>query len=129
MRILRRRPDMDDLRRRAAEEADALYRDLPAELGARARAVPLVFEGTPDEALVRSGVAPETLGLFVGVPFAEEPTGAPLPPEILLFLENLWASAGGRDAEFRAEVRRTILHEIGHYLGLDEDDLLERDLD
>ncbi len=129
MKIHRRPPDFDDLRGRAADEAESLLNELPAELAARARALPLVFEGTPSEALVRSGIAPETLGLFIGAPFAEEPTGGPLPSEILLFLENLWAAAGGRDREFRAEVRRTLLHELGHYLGLDEGDLLERDLD
>jgi predicted Zn-dependent protease with MMP-like domain len=35
----------------------------------------------------------------------------------------------GDAATFREEVRRTYLHELGHYLGLDEDDLADRDLD
>jgi predicted Zn-dependent protease with MMP-like domain len=30
---------------------------------------------------------------------------------------------------FQEEVRRTYLHELGHYLGLDEEALAERDLD
>jgi len=129
MRLRRRFPPFDDLRRRASEAAEELYGALPPALGERARAVPLVFEGTPGADLVGSGVAPETLGLFIGSPFAEEPAGHPLPSEILLFLENLWVSAGGEDAAFREEVRRTLLHELGHYLGLDEEGLTARDLD
>ena len=42
-------------------------------------------------------------------------------PRIRLFLDNLWEDCD-RDLEtFRDEVRITLLHELGHYLGLDED--------
>ena len=127
---LRRRPvPFERLRQWAEDEAGALLTALPPELRAAARALPLVFEGTPGADLVRSGIAPETLGLFVGNTYAEEPVGRPLPSEILLFLENLWAAARGREARFREEVRRTLLHELGHYLGLDEPGLTARDLD
>ena len=129
MKIRRRPIPLDELRRRAAEEAEALIDDLPPQLRGAARALPLVFEGTPGADLVRSGVAPETLGLFVGNAFANEPTGHPLPSEIILFLENLWAVARGDEPAFREQVRRTLLHELGHYLGLNEDGLAARDLD
>lgn len=129
MRIRRRPVSFDELRRRATETAEALYLELPPPLRTAARRLPLVIEGTPGAELVRSGVAPETLGLFVGSPFAEEPMGAPVPPEIILFVENLWAAAEADEDEYRAEVRRTLLHELGHYLGLDEQDLMRRDLD
>jgi len=129
MRMRRRPVPFEELRRRAAETAEALFCELPPPLSAAARRLPLVIEGTPGADLVRSGVAPETLGLFVGSPHAEEPAGAPVPSEIMLFVENLWAAAGADDDEYRAEVRRTLLHELGHYLGLDEQDLVQRDLD
>ena len=54
---------------------------------------------------------------------------APAPTEIILYMENIWEYAGRRSPDFREEVRRTYLHELGHYLGLDEDDLFDRDLD
>jgi predicted Zn-dependent protease with MMP-like domain len=49
-----------------------------------------------------------------------------------LFLENLWLmieEEGGDERDFRFEVRTTLLHELGHYLGLNEEDLEERGLE
>ena len=56
--------------------------------------------------------------------------GAPASPtpRIRIWLENLWDVAEGDMASFRAEVRTTLLHEIGHVLGWDEEDLEERGL-
>ena len=111
----------------ATEEWERLLADLPPELAVVARTLPVVCEGTPGEALVRAGVAPETMGLFVGSAYAE--LGAsPMPSQMLLFLENIWVSAEGSESRFREEVRRTLLHELGHYLGLDEDGLSARGL-
>ncbi len=53
----------------------------------------------------------------------------PLPPQIILFLENLWDLAEADQEIFRDEVHTTYLHELGHYLGLDEDDLFDRGLE
>ena len=55
--------------------------------------------------------------------------GSSLPPQIILFLENLWDFAEGDEEIFRDEVHTTFLHELGHYLGLDEDELTERGLE
>ena len=48
---------------------------------------------------------------------------------LILFLENLWDSAGGDEGDFCQEVRTTFLHELGHYLGLGEDELDARGLE
>jgi len=58
-----------------------------------------------------------------------EPEASPLPAQIILFLENLWDFAEEDEEFFREEVRTTYLHELGHYLGLNEIDLEERGLD
>ena len=55
-------------------------------------------------------------------------TMAPLPAQIILFLENIRDAAEGDDAVYQEEIRATLLHELGHYLGLDEADLDERGL-
>ena len=47
----------------------------------------------------------------------------------LLFLGNILEEADEAGTTFEEEVGRTYLHELGHYLGLDEDALAERDLD
>jgi predicted Zn-dependent protease with MMP-like domain len=64
---------------------------------------------------------PDLLGLFEGCSRADPaPESASQLPRIRLFLDNLWDYAEGRMDTFRDEVRITLLHEIGHYLGLDE---------
>ena len=76
------------------------------------------------------GVESDTLGLFLGDPYPDEISGDdPLPPQIILFINNLWDLAGDNEETFREEVRTTLLHEIGHYFGLDEEDLEVRGLE
>jgi predicted Zn-dependent protease with MMP-like domain len=70
----------------------------------------------------------DTLGLFTGAEYAEEGR-IPMPPQIILFLENIWDQAEGDGNVFRGEIRTTFLHELGHFFGLDEDDLTERGLE
>jgi predicted Zn-dependent protease with MMP-like domain len=124
------RTDWPRLHALALEEVEATLAELPAPLRDRAQALPVTFERVPNAAHRQDGVEPDTLGLFVGPEFAyEESTAEPLPPQIILFLENLWGLAGADEEVFRDEVHTTYLHELGHYLGLDEDDLFERGLE
>jgi predicted Zn-dependent protease with MMP-like domain len=46
-----------------------------------------------------------------------------------LFLLNIWDEADHGEAAFRREVRITLLHELGHYLGLNEKELADRELE
>jgi predicted Zn-dependent protease with MMP-like domain len=124
------RLDLQRLTALAREEVEATLAALPAPLAERAKALPITFERRPNAAHRRDGIEPDTLGLFVGPEFAyEETTTMPLPPQIILFLENIWDLAEADEEFFREEVRTTYLHELGHYLGLDEDDLFERGLE
>jgi predicted Zn-dependent protease with MMP-like domain len=109
-----------------AEVAETLA-GLPADLKDRACALPIVYEPVPNKAMVEDGLDPDTLGLFVGPDFADEHLG-PLPPQVILFLENIWDMVEADEEEFRFEVRTTLMHELGHYLGLDEEELDERGL-
>jgi predicted Zn-dependent protease with MMP-like domain len=114
----------------ASEEVEDTLSALPAELQAKARALPVTFEPNPNTGLQEDGIAPDTLGLFVGPEFSEEGmTLVPLPPQIILFLTNLWDFVEHDEEIFREEVHTTFMHELGHYLGLDEDDLWDRGLD
>ena len=119
------------LERMAKREVEALRLQLPREMARRAADVPVVMLPRPTKAMVRDdGVDPDLLGLFVGPNCAEGvESGDPLPPEILLFLENLWDYADGDEEIFREEVRVTYYHELGHYLGLEEGDLEDRGLE
>lgn len=116
------------LTRLAAVEMEALIRALPAPLQDAARDVPIVFERRPDADLVASGIDPDVMGLFEGPSLQEDESGG-LPPRIILFLANILEEAEGDEEVFREEVRTTLLHELGHYLGLDESGLFDRELD
>jgi predicted Zn-dependent protease with MMP-like domain len=113
----------------AEDEVRRTIHQLPAPLGDRARALPCTCEHRPNADLQADGIAEDTLGLFVGEEMAE--TGAtlcPMPAQIILFLDNLWQFADEDEDAYREEVRITYLHELGHYLGLNELDLDDRDL-
>lgn len=120
--------DWPQLHRLALEEIEATLAELPAPLRERAKQLPVTFEPAPNAGLVADGIASDTLGLFTGAEFVEE-GHIPLPPQIILFLENLWDFAEQDEDIFLDEVHTTYLHELGHYLGLDEDDLFERGLE
>ena len=115
----------------AEREVRDLWRKLSPEVARHADGIPVVCFPAPTREMVEDeGLEPDLLGLFVG-PALDEAEGLddPLPPEILLFLENLWDYAEEDPGIFREEVRRTYLHELGHYLGLEENDMAPRDLD
>jgi predicted Zn-dependent protease with MMP-like domain len=111
-----------------AEVAQTLAR-LPEPLRARAGELPLTCEHAPSPELQLDGIEADTLGLFVGEEYAEAgQTFAPMPAQIIMFLDNIWDFAEGDPEVYREEVRATYLHELGHYLGLGEVDLDDRGL-
>ena len=120
--------DWNKLQKLALEELEATLEELPKPLREQARKLPLTFEKAPNVGLQEDGIEVDTLGLFTGAEFADD-GGAVLPPQIILFLENLWDFAGGDEEVFCDEVRTTFLHELGHFFGLGEDDLTKRGLE
>lgn len=121
-----------------ADALDALPRPIAAVL----EEVPLIVDDRPDpellEQLKRDGLvepdadqaSAEVMGLHSGVAITERSVGdsAVLPPQIHLFREAIVHFAGGwdqtgADDEIYEELRITLLHEIGHHFGLDEDEL------
>jgi predicted Zn-dependent protease with MMP-like domain len=113
----------------AQEEVRATLDELPPELRARASPLPVVYERVPGDELLADGIEPDTLGLFVGEAFPDGEGGpSPLPPQIILFLENLRDFAEGDEEVYLDEVHITYIHELGHYLGLNEEELEERGL-
>jgi len=112
----------------ALAEIEDTLANLPKPLREQAQKLPVTFERVPNAELQADGIASDILGLFVGAEFADEGFSV-LPSQIILFLENLWDVAEGDEEVFCEEVRITFLHELGHFFGLDEDDLTERGLD
>jgi predicted Zn-dependent protease with MMP-like domain len=106
--------------------ASRVVRDTLAELPPtlRQEAEACLIELAEMEALmdIEPELDADLLGLFEGNSRDEESQGsAEEMPRIRLFLDNIWDAAEGHLATYREEVRITLLHELGHYLGLDED--------
>jgi len=91
---------------------------LPPHIAAALQNVAVVIE---DE----NADDPDLYGLFDGVPLTEGGPGpGELPNRISVYRGPLEADFPDED-ELRAEIRVTVLHELGHYFGLDEDRLTE----
>jgi predicted Zn-dependent protease with MMP-like domain len=124
------RTSWEQLNQLARAQVAATLAALPKPLRERAQSLPVTFERVPSAALQAEGIESDTLGVFTGPAFGdEEHSASPLPPQIILFLENLWDFAEGDAEIYGDQVHTTYLHELGHYLGLDEDELTERGLD
>ncbi len=101
---------------------------LPAELRKVIQEeVPVVIDDLPSLELVRNSkgeVLPDILGLYTGANLMERSVLWPegLPPQIFVYRRNLERLAVDR-AELVEEIEITLLHELGHHLGYDEDDL------
>ena len=121
-------PELRQLRRLAEETLEATRASLPREIRDAAERVPVHLPALPD-ADTAAELGDDLLGLFSGEAHAEIGQSlVPGPPQIHLFLKNLWLEAGGDRERFREEVRVTYLHELGHYLGWDEGDIAARGL-
>lgn len=123
------RANWNELSQTALEEVQRLVRSLPRVIRVKAESLAVLFEQRPRQALRKEGIAADTLGLFEGPSLRDSEDGASTPPHIILYLANLWDATGPDEKQYRAEVRTTYLHELGHYLGLAEADLEARELD
>lgn len=126
-------PDSREWLRRVAQAEEAvraMLDALPPALRPLAKKVPVEYQPEPSEALIADGIEADSLGLFVGATHDEADSGvSSLPPKIVLFLGNLWDYADEDREVFEEEVQTTYLHELGHYLGLDEEELFDRGLE
>lgn len=107
-----------------------VFESLPPEFKTRLGHVPLLIEPRPSEDVVQGGLDPRSLGLFDGADHASDLNleSRAAPTRIVLFSENLLDEAG-TGPELEEEVAITVLHEIGHYFGLDEEDMVRLGLD
>ena len=114
--------------------AEAVVREvraaLPEAVRAASAAVAVRLEGRVSRHWLDDGVEPDSLGLFSGPSMRDADAAlSDEAPLVTLFLDNLWDWCGGDEEAFDEEVERTFLHELGHFLGLEEDDMADRDLD
>ncbi len=111
-------------------------RRLPDEFRSRLDNVAVLVEDEPSPDLLRSMGLPrrETLlGVYQGTPYPERGVttyGNVLPDRIVLFQRPI-ESMGGGQAAIRRRIADTVVHEIGHYFGLSDDEMdgAEEELD
>ena len=113
------KPNWDRMCALADEEIAAIMTALPSPLRERAEKLPVALERRPSNAMQADDVEPDTLGLFTGPEWADTENGL-LPPQIILYLENIWEAAETDEQRFRDEIATTFLHELGHFFGFDE---------
>lgn len=112
--------------------AQQVVDDLDPEIRRTLEGAPFFVQPFPAEELLTSDdppLDPQLLGLFVGRSLLDQSvqdSGA-LPNTLYLFQNNLERAVSSR-RELEEEIRITVLHEIGHHLGWDEEDLAERGL-
>jgi len=102
-------------------------RELPAAVRKELDEIPVMIEPLPRrEVLEGEGddpLEPDILGLFVGRHLLERThQDIPTTGAIFLFRRNLLRACRDRE-ELEKEIRVTVQHEVGHLLGLDEDEL------
>lgn len=100
---------------------------LPAEFRRYLENVEVVVRPRPDPALLDEMGVPEDetlFGLYQGTPMTERQSSLEplMPDQILIFQEPIEEACATR-AEIQAEVRRTVVHEVAHFFGIDEERL------
>jgi len=115
--------EVDDaaFRQAAAEAVD----NLPRSIREYVQDVPILVEEWPSRSLLaEENVSPQILGIYIGVPRTEaEVTAQPQDlTRVVLFKRNLEKICADRD-DLIEQIQITVRHEIGHHLGLSEEDL------
>jgi len=106
---------------------DEALEDLPPEFAERLDNITLIVAdiATPEQLAKVSVRNPNNLlGLYEGVPLTDRPrayAGA-LPDRISIFRLPIQAMSR-TDEEIKAQVRKTVMHELGHYFGMSEEQL------
>jgi predicted Zn-dependent protease with MMP-like domain len=112
-------------REKFEEIAEEVFNDLPDFFGERIDNVHIVVEEYPDEEDTRQTHSSKTtlLGLYQGVPLTHRGTwygvNPTIPDKISLYQKNI-ESVCRNDKEISEQIREVLLHELGHYFGMNE---------
>jgi predicted Zn-dependent protease with MMP-like domain len=116
------RRQFQDVVRQALEELPEEWKDVIHNLDFQVRWAP-----TPDErrrARLRPGS--ELFGIYLGIPLTRRTGGYTMvAPDVIVIYQRAHERFTRSVDEMVEQARQTLLHEIGHYLGIDEDRLHE----
>jgi len=98
--------------------------DLPPEFREKLANVVILVEDQPSPELLERMEVPEDetlFGLYEGVPLTERGIDAPLYPDKIWIFQEPIEEACDSNEEILEEVQLTIMHEVAHFFGLDDD--------
>jgi predicted Zn-dependent protease with MMP-like domain len=124
-----------ELRQLFDEQVEMVLADLPREVHDFMKEVPMVVEDYPSREVMRRmriRHPAHLYGLYTGIPLIHRSINhsGVLSDVVYIYRLGILSAARARNGEFdkeklRKQIRRTILHEYGHHVGLSERDLRE----
>lgn len=99
---------------------------LPEEFAKKMANVALTFEDQPSSQLLKQMKLPPwalLFGLYQGVPQTKRGIYYSAPPDKITIFKNSILRVSHTREEIRAQVRSTVIHEIGHHFGLSDEEL------
>ncbi|MFC2163546.1 metallopeptidase family protein [Acidobacteriota bacterium] len=112
---------------------DEALGSLPQDFKNRLENITVMVEDKPTtEVLRRMGIPPDHVifGLYHGVPYTRRGSFyGNIPPDVIVIYQDPIVQYSASDEEIKQRVQDVVLHEVGHYFGLDEKDLrkIEKD--
>jgi predicted Zn-dependent protease with MMP-like domain len=102
------------------EHVERALDSLPTELRRAMSNIEIVVEDENPE-------DPDLFGLYLGIPLTERGSeyAGVLPDKIAIYRLPLEEEFGDEPATLEDEIRITVLHEVAHHFGIDEDRLAE----
>lgn len=108
---------------------DGILAELPPDLRAEAETVILDIAPRPTAEQL-AGQPGTLLGLYEGVPLIERHVDSDsLHPDRITLFHLPLQSLARTEVELRFQIRKTLIHELGHFFGFDEDELHTRGWD
>jgi len=102
---------------------------LPDQFRGAMENIAIVVEDWPDEETLRNMGFPskdDLLGLYQGTPLPErEHSNSVILPDVIALYRRPIERMCRNENNMRREIAKTLLHEIGHYFGMDEERLAE----
>lgn len=104
---------------------DKVLESLPDVIRSAIQEVPVIVDAKPKRAIAERAphITPEVLGLFVGATLADKVVAVSGYPNVVMLFQRNLERAGRSRTEVAREIKITLLHEYGHYLGFDEEEL------
>jgi predicted Zn-dependent protease with MMP-like domain len=111
-------------RQRFEALVEEAVQSLPRRFKKHLHNIAIMVEDRPGRSALRATRAGSLLGLYHGLPYKDRGAtyGSPVPDVIVIYQEPI-ESLSSTEEEVRDRVRRVVLHEVGHYFGMTEQEL------